>query len=386
MTPDGFLRRLQAKHNLTPSECSSGDDYYEIRVESAFDDGVHDSKVKGTAVNSHTSNGGTNAASSRATLATTNFGNDYTDHFIHTGSLPQSHITNRRAPQEGYPKLKELHSLKAQQVQAYANPPYSIKCPSGSAMNERLLSLLQRNGVQFDVVLVSAEGGMDRKLLLDLPIAKITPRPSLCFAWVPGSEGWLESAREMLEKWGFRRSEDIVYIPSSENDAYYPQTETYNIFNYGNDEREIFQQSTWHCLMGLKGTLRRNQDSDLIHCNVDTDVILGQEENTPKKGNNINVIPEQIYTIIENFSLMSRRIHIVPGQCKQSSTTISRKPLPRRGWVIMGPSVLEDNFEPEKYVADLRALGNKVPVNPHIENLRPKTPPGMGGGGGRGRR
>ena len=32
-----------------------------------------------------------------------------------------------------------------------------------------------------------------------------------------------------------------------------------------------------HCLMGIKGTVRRNQDSHVIHSNVVTDIIIVEE-------------------------------------------------------------------------------------------------------------
>ena len=32
-----------------------------------------------------------------------------------------------------------------------------------------------------------------------------------------------------------------------------------------------------HCLMGIRGTVRRNQDGHFIHANVDLDIIITEE-------------------------------------------------------------------------------------------------------------
>lgn len=32
-----------------------------------------------------------------------------------------------------------------------------------------------------------------------------------------------------------------------------------------------------HCLMGIKGTVRRSTDGHIIHANIDTDVIIAEE-------------------------------------------------------------------------------------------------------------
>jgi hypothetical protein len=32
-----------------------------------------------------------------------------------------------------------------------------------------------------------------------------------------------------------------------------------------------------HCLMGIKGTVRRSTDGHIIHANIDTDIIIAEE-------------------------------------------------------------------------------------------------------------
>lgn len=44
-----------------------------------------------------------------------------------------------------------------------------------------------------------------------------------------------------------------------------------------NDPDSAFQQTKEHCLMGIKGTVRRSSDSHIIHANIDTDVIIDEE-------------------------------------------------------------------------------------------------------------
>lgn len=54
-----------------------------------------------------------------------------------------------------------------------------------------------------------------------------------------------------------------------------------------------------HCLMGIKGTVRRAQDGHVIHANVDTDIIVAEEApfGSTRK-------PEEMYSIIEHFCLV----------------------------------------------------------------------------------
>ena len=52
--------------------------------------------------------------------------------------------------------------------------------------------------------------------------------------------------------------------------------------------------------MGIRGTVRRSQDSHVIHSNVDTDIIVAEEfpfGSTRK--------PDEMYSLIEHFCLVS---------------------------------------------------------------------------------
>lgn len=201
-----------------------------------------------------------------------------------------------------------------------------------------------------------------RDELKGLPIGKLTPRPSIAFLWVPGSQ--VDMGRKVMESWGFRRSEDVVFFPSSMSSVYYPPraeslSESCPI--------PIVQASTWHCIMGLKGTVRRSEDVHLINCNVDTDVIVESPDHVIQ-----GIVPQSIFQVIENFALMNRRLHIVPICQKQAE-----KPLPvmtRPGWVILSPDVLLNNFSPKEYNEEIAKVGKLVSITEEIDKLRPKSP------------
>lgn len=57
--------------------------------------------------------------------------------------------------------------------------------------------------------------------------------------------------------------------------------------------------------MGIKGTVCRSIDGDLIHANVDIDLIITEE---PEMGNVEK--PVEIFHIIEHFCLGRRRLHL----------------------------------------------------------------------------
>lgn len=310
-----------------------------------------DSKPRQQKVESNNTNNTMDPAKS---VVFNNFGNDYSDHFVRTGILPQAHVQNAEIPLVGYPRLQKLHDLKATHTRHYACTPYTSSL-STAEMPHTLHTWATSDDLQFDVILVGGclPYALSLNTLASLPIPQLTPRPSLALVWVP-SHG-LDIARQALEIWGFRRSEDIVYMCRSRESIFYPPQH----------EEDVIEKSTWHCLMGLKGTLRRSEDTDLINCNVDTDIIMETSDVKP------NIVPEQIYTIIENFSLMSRRLHIIPGNGNKKALPVN----PRPGWVIVSPDCQNNNFMPQDYMTEMRVLGHRVPIDTEIDILRPKTPP-----------
>jgi N6-adenosine-specific RNA methylase IME4 len=77
----------------------------------------------------------------------------------------------------------------------------------------------------------------------------------------------LDRGRQLLLKWGYRRCEDIVWIKTNK------KWEGSHFI----EPRSVFQRTKEHCIMGIKGTVRRSTDGHFIHCNVDTDVIISEE-------------------------------------------------------------------------------------------------------------
>ena len=80
--------------------------------------------------------------------------------------------------------------------------------------------------------------------------------------------------------------------------------------------------------MGIKGMVRRSTDGHLIHANVDTDIIVSEE---PPSGSMVK--PEEMYHLIEHFSLGKRRLELF-GEDHNV----------RPGWVTVGNSLSASNF------------------------------------------
>ena len=97
-----------------------------------------------------------------------------------------------------------------------------------------------------------------------------------------------------------------------------------------------------HCLMGIRGTVRRSTDSWFVHCNVgvylpqlpfiprplmvsDTDVVIWEGDSDDP-----TLKPPEMYTLVESFCLGLRRLEL-----------FARGKTLRRGWV----SVLAEGEE-----------------------------------------
>jgi len=66
-----------------------------------------------------------------------------------------------------------------------------------------------------------------------------------------------------------------------------------------------FRHTKEHCLVGIRGTVRRSNDGHFIHANCDTDVIVSEEFPVGDDSR-----PEEIYHLIENFCLGRRRLEL----------------------------------------------------------------------------
>ncbi|KAJ3037588.1 N6-adenosine-methyltransferase subunit mettl14 [Rhizophlyctis rosea] len=291
--------------------------------------------------------------------------NDYSQNCVNTGYRPQNYIRDSSVIDrfEEYPKLRDLSRLKNDLVKRRATPPMYFKA---DLKTFNLHSL----GTRFDVILIdppleeychwSPSPFIFPKLpstppfwtwddIASLKIEDIAANPSFVFVWVGDGEG-LDKGRDLLARWGYRRCEDITWIKTNK---------TWKGLNVL-PPRSVLQHTKEHCLMGIKGTVRRSTDSHFIHCNVDTDVIIAEE---PSDGGTRK--PEELYYIIEHFCLGRRRLELF-GEDHNI----------RPGWLTVGQSITSSNFNPSVYASHFAKPGDHLLGNvPEIEMLRPKSPP-----------
>ncbi|XP_047319931.1 N6-adenosine-methyltransferase non-catalytic subunit MTB-like [Impatiens glandulifera] len=303
--------------------------------------------------------------------------NDYSQNFVDTGMRPQNFIRELELTSvvEDYPKLRELIQKKDEIVTNSASAPMYFKCD----LREFELSP-EFFGTKFDVILVDppweeyvhrAPGVADHmeywkfEEIMNLKIEAIADTPSFIFLWVGDGIG-LEQGRQCLKKWGFRRCEDICWVKTNKTNA---------TPGLRHDYFTLFQRSKEHCLMGIKGTVRRSTDGHIIHANIDTDVIIAEE---PPYGSTAK--PEDMYRIIEHFALGRRRLELF-GEDHNI----------RAGWLTVGKDLSSSNFDAKGYIKNFADKDGKVwqggggrnppPESPHlvltnsdIESLRPKSP------------
>lgn len=312
--------------------------------------------------------------------------NNYTENYIQTDEFPQQYIRNKENTVEGYPKLQKLMDLKEQQVVTHSTKAYGCRM-NVDKMTPYLKKWIAEDGLNFDVVMIGclSENQFLYPVLRSLPIDKLISKPGFLFIWASSTK-INELSRYLNEEIvtkKFRRSEELIFIPVDKDSCFYPGMAN------GTDE-SLLDKMQWHCWMCITGTVRRATDGHLIHCNVDTDLILENEtpisstdsENTfesqtqkdsNSKNSSIfkkknNCVPSEIYKIAENFSTATRRLHIIPGR-----TGLNMPVRLRKGWVIMSPDVMLNNFKPKEYIKETEQLLN-LPEDPEIEKLRPKSP------------
>ncbi|KAK2179332.1 hypothetical protein NP493_498g02038 [Ridgeia piscesae] len=301
--------------------------------------------------------------------------NDYCQNFVDTGERPQNYIRDVGLANrfEEYPKLRELIRLKDRLIQQTNSPPMYLKCDPD-------MFDLRDLGSKFDVILIEPPleeyqrtvGASSNRYwswdeIARIEIEQIAAPRSFIWIWCGSSDG-LDAARSCLKKWGFRRCEDICWIKTNiQNPSH----------NKNLESRSIFQRTKEHCLMGIRGTVRRSTDGDFIHANVDIDLIIDEE-----KQYGSDEKPVEIFHLIEHFCLGRRRLHIFGRD-----TTI------RPGWLTIGPGLTTSNFDPAIYASYFKdPNGTLTGCTEDVERLRPKSPPpkqkgqGQGGGqrGGRG--
>ncbi|KAH9033114.1 MT-A70-domain-containing protein [Lactarius pseudohatsudake] len=337
--------------------------------------------------------------------------NDYSQRYVDGGEWPQDWVLGAEPERrfEEYPKQQRLLALKKASVTEYALPPMYLPFSE--------LASLQSS--KFDVIVLDPplSSSFSWNTLQDLPLATLAADPSFVFLWVGSGAGdGLERGREVLAKWGYRRCEDVCWVKTNLESNRGPGTDP--------PTTSLLTRTKQHCLIGIRGTVRRSTDSWFVHCNVDTDVILWEGDPTDPTRK-----PPEMYTLIENFCLGLRRLEL-----------FARARSLRRGWVSVlaegeethVPTVqactAEARLSPEQLDGGMNVLGQElsvdrverwdqdkwegamrgwlqsgravVPMTPEVDALRPKSPvrgggsgnvqsgggPGSGGGGPMGAR
>ncbi len=333
---------------------------------------------------------------------------DYCQNFVDTGERPQNFIRNVELENrfEEFPAKRELMERKARRLSECTlrsmTPSLTLARPQEAIIRARATApaylrcdlrtfplSVASLGSKFDVILIdppwdeyarraAALGGAGGDAepwsweeIRALRIEDIADTPSFVFLWCGSAEG-LTHGRACLAKWGFRRTEDICWLKTNKRERGRAWA----------DADAILVPCKEHCLMGMRGSVRRSSDGHIIHANVDTDVIVSEE---PPFGDTAK--PEELYHIIEHFAQGRRRLELF-GEDHNI----------RPGWVTLGKSLSSSSFDPAAYAeqvgvaaaADWQAQGgNPMPgapwllgSTPEIEELRPKSPVRGGGHGG----
>lgn len=335
--------------------------------------------------------------------------NDYSKHYVLTGSRPQNHIQNTDLDTRfvEYPKLKKLLQLKKALVANHAHPPTYLQVDLRPS-RPNSFNLLDLHPTRFDVILldpplkeyvdlyphladhpsISSCGGpigQERPYwswddLEALPVPQIAASPGFIFLWCGSGQGsTLEQGRALLAKWGYRKCEDLVWVKTNRLSQ---PTETNSS---STDPKPIapipavFTPTKEHCLMGIRGTVRRSTDGHFVHCNVDTDVIVSE----PDPSDPLHK-PKELYQLIENFCLGRRRLDLFgSAKCLRPGwLTIGTECAPEVGDETnshLPPSERPIPYSKLGYLANfLDAVGrthNLLPSDTDIDNLRPRSPP-----------
>jgi len=311
--------------------------------------------------------------------------NDYCQTFIDTGLRPQNHIRDLDYPNRysEYPKIERLITLKDDILKKRATPAMSVKA---DLKNFDLLSL----GTKFDVILLDPPWeeyhqrvcGIDvigedldpwtLDELKQLKIGEIADTQSFCFLWC--GQTHLEHGRELFKRWGFRRVEDITWVKTNRKAAVDEKghVKQPNVM-YG--DTSILQRTKEHCLLGIKGTLKRSIDTHFLHANCDTDLIMCEEESFGS-----TYKPRELYETVEHFCLGRRRLELF-GLDRNM----------RDGWLTLGNGLTFSNWNKELFhswfegdlsypkVQDHRG-GRLLGSIAEIDALRPKSPERQGRG------
>eukprot|EP01062_Namystynia_karyoxenos_P056701 TRINITY_DN47619_c0_g1_i1.p1 TRINITY_DN47619_c0_g1~~TRINITY_DN47619_c0_g1_i1.p1 ORF type:complete len:588 (+),score=151.51 TRINITY_DN47619_c0_g1_i1:68-1765(+) len=281
--------------------------------------------------------------------------NDYAMNFFETKRRPQNFVRHATYGQglSDYPQLEHCIKMKDHLKWLRATPPLGLRADVDPDKVNLQTLLGVDKGVQFDVILVDppweeyarrAPGCADlewwpRSRIERLPIAELSANPSVCFLWCGSSGSGTEIGRELLSAWGFKRTEDIVWVKSNKRrfecpDPNHPRSLGHDTNIAFDPTRHVWQATKEHLLMGIKGVMKRNADTHFIHCNVDTDVLISEE---PEYGSTEK--PAAVYEIIEHFCGGRRRLELFGGNHNV-----------RAGWVTVGKNLSLNNYGTERFL------------------------------------
>ncbi|RXM35197.1 N6-adenosine-methyltransferase subunit METTL14 [Acipenser ruthenus] len=310
--------------------------------------------------------------------------NDYCQHFVDTGHRPQNFIRDVGLADrfEEYPKLRELIRLKDELIATTNTPPVylqadmetfdlrELKCKFDVLLIEPPLEEYYReSGIVANEKIWAwddVSGFIAEKLekeIVSLPGARLNLHvPLVCFWWRDMDRIVVKYVyhREQCRTWQMMKLEiEEIAAPRS------------FVFLWCGSGEGLDLGRVEHCLMGIRGTVRRSTDGDFIHANVDIDLIITEE---PEIGNIEK--PVEIFHIIEHFCLGRRRLHL-----------FGRDSTIRPGWLTVGPTLTNSNFNAEAYASNFNST--MTGCTEEIERLRPKSPPNKskserGGGAPRG--
>ncbi|KAJ7147332.1 MT-A70-domain-containing protein [Mycena filopes] len=297
--------------------------------------------------------------------------NDYSQRYVDGGEWPQDWVLGADPDHrfEEYPKQQRLLRLKQASVNSHSVPPSYLPFSE--------LQSLHSQHAKFDVILLDPpfSSSFTWDNLQQLPIPALAAEPSFIFLWVGSGAGeGLESGREVLAKWGYRRCEDVVWVKTNNTTNRGPGTDP--------PTNSLLTRTKQHCLIGIRGTVRRSTDSWFVHCNVDTDVIFWEGDATDPTRK-----PPEMYTLIENFCLGTRRLELfgrAPSSLRRGWVTAlapgQESRLPPEGTPVYSEDgVVASRWDRDAWDNDIKTLltnGGKavVPMTPEIDALRPKSP------------
>ena len=308
--------------------------------------------------------------------------NDYNQNYVNTAERPQNTIAGHTPAErfKDYPQLEQLVKLKDDLLNNRNHPAFliqkDVRDVQWSEMGQFDVILIDPPWNEYKTRLQQAKSELEANNqsiptydLFDderyegwsledigaMQIDKISRTPSFLFLWV-GSDH-LDDGRSLFKRWGFKRVEDIVWLKTNiNNPSYVPP-----------NHKHYMQHVKEHCLVGLKGEVKRAPDSHFIHANVDTDVIVSEE---PSLGELEK--PAELYDIIERFCLGRRRLQLFSHSKKI-----------RKGWVVVSKNAMDSGVSFEDYnswlsgpitsLKDYRG-GETIGTTPEIEEKRPKSP------------